>query len=78
MHICGKNFADIETNMTSRWESGTDHHPRSEELVRLMRALDEKNGDSLDIKLGGDGDNGETMMFLLDMIFEQESFNAEV
>jgi len=55
-----------------RWEQGIDHDPRSERLVRGMAKIDfERNGDELCIKVGGDGDNGETMMYLLDCYFAE-------
>jgi len=55
-----------------RWEQGVPHHPES---VRLIKEIDELDWKYLkgyfDFKIGGDGDNGETLMFLLDMIFER-------
>ena len=62
------------TNPTleERWEQGIDHDPRSEKLVRAMAKIDfEQCQDSLQINVGGDGDNGETMMYLLDMHFAE-------
>ena len=57
---------------TERWEQGIDHDPRSEKLVRAMAKIDfEVNDDELCIKMGGDGDNGETMMYLLDCYFAE-------
>ena len=58
-----------------RWEEGREHHPKSLEIVRFMATHDAKDcEDSLDIKLGGDGDNGEAMAFLLDAYFELIDF----
>lgn len=55
-----------------RWEQGIDHDPRSERLVRAMGKIDfEVGGDHLQIKMGGDGDNGEHMMYLLDCHFAE-------
>lgn len=56
-----------------RWERGIPHDPRSEEIVRAMADLDWKfyNG-HLDIRCGGDGDNGESMMYLLDYWFAEK------
>jgi hypothetical protein len=63
----------IETNLTTRWEKGADHHPKSEELYRAIEWLDwEFGGDGLCLKSGGDGDNGEHLMFLLDIWFESQ------
>lgn len=59
---------------TQRWMDGDDHHPESERLVRAMADMDFKhNKDSMCIKVGGDGDNGELMMYLLDMVFEADA-----
>lgn len=69
----GMSFEGIETNIEKRWEKGIPHHPNSIKIVKAMSVLDyELGGDSLDIKIGGDGDNGEAMMFLLDLYFEAE------
>ena len=63
----------IETNITKRWENGTPHHHLSEKLVRAVADLDFKYaGDFFCFKVGGDGDNGEHLMYLLDIFFEQE------
>lgn len=62
----------IEKNIGRRWEAGTPHHPKSIALGRRLGALDFENGDALCLKFGGDGDNGETLMYLLDIIFEQD------
>jgi len=67
-----------ETNLTKRWEKGTEHHPRSRALYRRIEDMDfALNSDSLCLKSGGDGDNGESLMFLLDTIFEAED-NGEL
>jgi len=46
-----------------RWESGTDHHPKSVALFEKIRKV-------VDWKDRGDGDNGEELMYQLDVIFE--------
>jgi len=62
----------VETDINKRWEEGTPHHPKSVELVRALADMDFHFGnDYLDIKMGGDGDNGEHMMYLLDIYFEE-------
>lgn len=54
-----------------RWEEGLPHHPES---VRLMKFLEDHDlrdyGDSFCWKTGGDGDNGETLMYQMDAFFE--------
>ncbi len=63
----------IETDINKRWEEGTPHHPKSEELVHAITELDfEYGGDYFCFKVGGDGDNGEHLMYLLDIYFERK------
>ena len=58
---------------SARWESGDPHDPRSVEIFKHIEKLDfEENGDSFCFKSGGDGDNGETLMYLLDCWFENK------
>jgi hypothetical protein len=59
-----------ETDINKRWEQGIPHHPKSIELYKFIADLDFKNGDSFCFKCGGDGDNGEDLMYLLDVYFE--------
>ena len=62
----------VETNITTRWEKGIDHNPQSEEIVRSIADIDfEYGGDFFCFKIGGDGDNGEHLMYLLDIYFDQ-------
>jgi len=63
-------FDLVETNISVRWEQGVEHHPKSEEIMDAMCYIDALNKYALDIDRGGDGDNGETIMFLLDVYFE--------
>jgi hypothetical protein len=59
--------------ITKRWESGTPHDPRSVAIYKSVAALDFAEGsDSFCFKSGGDGDNGEHLMYLLDLHFEDE------
>ena len=63
----------IERNITTRWEEGIPHHPKSKALVKRIQALDwELLNGYFDFSTGGDGDNGETLMFLLDVMFEED------
>ena len=59
-------------NIEARWEKGINHHPLSEHLYKHIERVDMKNGDSFCFKSGGDGDNGETLMYLMDSWFETE------
>ena len=69
----------IETDMNYRWENGVDHHPESEKMIRIMSDLDWAFlGGTLDIKCGGDGDNGEFMMYMLDIYFEAKDKGIDI
>lgn len=64
-------FADIGIQ-------GIDHHPKSVELVNIIMCLDFKwGGDYFCFKAGGDGDNGEHLMYLLDIYFETNDEEGE-
>lgn len=61
----------IETDLTVRWEKGMPHHPESESMYRIIEQNDFRFGsDYFNWKAGGDGDNGERLMYLLDIHFE--------
>jgi len=61
----------IETNINKRWESGMPHHPEAEKVGRAIGFIDYKfGGDSLDLSFGGDGDNGDCLLYALDIYFE--------
>ena len=63
----------VEKTIEERWEQGVDHDPRSVKLYTAIEALDfELGGDRFCFKSGGDGDNGEHLMYLLDIYFERE------
>lgn len=56
-----------------RWEQGIEHHPQSIRLFRQIARYDwELNNDYFRWKSGGDGDNGEQLLYLLDIIVEQD------
>ena len=62
----------VETNITTRWEQSTPHHPKSVALFRELARIDwEHGGDFFGWKSGGDGENGEHFMYELDIYFEQ-------
>lgn len=62
----------IETNITKRWEQGIEHHPKSIEMFNALAAIDfEYGGDFFCWKSGGDGDNGEHLMYEMDIYFER-------
>lgn len=64
-------LSDVETSLPKRWESGMKHHPESIRLMKAIECLDLAFGDDYFCwKTGGDGDNGEILMYLLDIYFE--------
>lgn len=55
----------------NRWEDGMPHHTMSERIMEFLEEHDFNDyGDSFCWKTGGDGDNGETLMYQLDAFFE--------
>ncbi len=57
-----------------RWSLGVDHHPKSLELMKFLCEIDFKAyGDYFSWKMGGDGDNGETLMYQMDAYFENKN-----
>ena len=68
----------VETDITRRWEDGTPHHPDSIKLFKALVATDHHYcNDYFDWKSGGDGDNGETLMYQLDIVFETRDENTK-
>jgi len=62
-----------ELTPSERWEQGKAHDPRSVALYRSIELIDFKEGgDYFCFKSGGDGDNGEHLMYLLDIHFERK------
>ena len=54
-----------------RWGEGINHHPMSKRAVRFISEHDFKDyGDYFCWKVGGGGDNGETLAYQLDAFFE--------
>lgn len=53
-----------------RWERGIPHDPRSVAIAKSIAAIDdEQNSGAFDWKFGGDGDNGEDLLYALDVHF---------
>jgi len=78
-----KNFPfsleEIETNITKRWEKGTPHHSEALKLAKALGELDWAfGGDYFCFKFGGDGDNGEHLLYLLDIYFEAKEKNGGI
>ena len=57
-------------NINGRWEKGIPHDERSKEIFVFLKDYDfEHCNDFFCFKSGGDGDNGEHLMYLLDEYF---------
>jgi len=55
----------------NRWLDGIDHHPMSERLMAFLIEHDFHDyDDHFCWKKGGDGDNGEALMYQMDAFFE--------
>ena len=68
----------VEYDINKRWEEGFDHHPRSLELLKKIQDVDFIwNNDYFQWKYGGDGDNGEFLMYVLDIIFEEQDYRPK-
>jgi hypothetical protein len=62
----------LKLTIEERWEQGVDHHPKSVALYEAIAKIDrEDNDDSMCWTRGGDGDNGESLMYLLDVYFDR-------
>jgi hypothetical protein len=56
-----------------RWAEGVPHDPRTLEICNALRRIDfEQCGDYFGWKFGGDGDNGETLAYELDVYFAEK------
>lgn len=49
------------------------HNPKSVDIYKFVSDLDFENGDFFWFKSGGDGDNGEYLMDLLDYYFKHSN-----
>lgn len=61
----------VVMDIAARWSEGMEHHPESIKLMEEMQEVDLANDLAFDLKTGGDGDNGELLMFIMDIVFEQ-------
>ena len=61
-----------------RWEDGVPHHPEAERMFAMLKESDWAfGGDYFQWKHGGDGDNGETLMFSLSVLLELRDAQAK-
>lgn len=67
------------TNPGKRWEDGISHHPMSERLMEFLCEHDfNDSSDYFCWKKGGDGDNGEILMYEMDAFFEMLDKKKEI
>jgi hypothetical protein len=60
-------------SLEQRLNDGDEHDERSIRLYEFISELDfREGGDSFCFKSGGDGDNGEMLMYLIDCYFEHQ------
>jgi len=65
--------------LDERWDKGIDHHPMSERLMNFLQEHDARDhGDYFDFETGGDGDNGEQLMYEMDAFFELMDIEKDV
>jgi len=68
---CEKN--GIEWDVNKRWEKGIPHHPEAKRIFTLIMDADFTFCDDyFHWKSGGDGDNGESLMYSLSVMLELE------
>lgn len=61
---------DVVVDINERWGKGISHDSRSEEIFDFIKDYDfHFANDFFCFKSGGDGDNGEHLMYLLDEYF---------
>lgn len=61
-----KGLTDID-----RWSDGVEHHPMSVKLMKFLSKHDFNDcSDYFGWSIGGDGDNGEVLMYEMDAFFE--------
>lgn len=61
-----------------RWGEGIPHHPKSIELMSFLAEHDFQDCDDYFCwKIGGDGDNGEILMYEMDAYFEQKDVDEK-
>jgi len=66
-----KKARKLGLTQMDRWSMGMDHHPKSVSLMEFLKEHDFCDyGDYFYWKMGGDGDNGETLMYQMDAFFE--------
>ena len=72
------NSDHVETDTNERWRRGIPHHPESKRIFAILAEADFKHtNDYFRWKSGGDGDNGEILMYALDVYFDLKDREGE-
>lgn len=67
-----KKLDGIEYDINKRWNEGREHHPNSLAMMGRLMEIDFYAGDDYFVwNIGGDGDNGEQLLYELDIYFEE-------
>ncbi len=53
-----------------RWELGEDQSQEALIVAQAISRADSLDGGFLDFEFGGDGDNGEVLIYIIDMLIE--------
>ena len=71
-------MAEKVIDINERWENGIPHDERAIEIYKFISTYDwEHCGDFFCFKQGGDGDNGEHLMYLLDEYFANKDLKEK-
>lgn len=63
----------MTNRINQRWEKGIPHNPQSVAIFKAIAKIDfEECDDFFGFKSGGDGDNGEHLMYLMDEWFDAQ------
>jgi hypothetical protein len=61
-----------------RYDDGAEHHTKAVKLMEFLMDYDyQEMGDSLGWEVGGDGDNGESLLYALSVYFEYLDYGKE-
>ncbi len=68
-----------EPKIADRWSDGVDHESESIDIVELIGDMDFENfGDYFCWRIGGDGDNGESLAYVIDALIENGLVKIEI
>jgi len=66
-------------HIVDKWEEGSDVRDESIQLARLIGEIDFHHySDSFCFKFGGDGDNGETLAYIIDDLIDHGLIEVQI